>query len=139
MVTPVYENVDAPDPLLLSGGVCRQLGIVQYHPSVRPRSTVQGKLSSPDGAVTPVSTQTTPLDTGGGTLHSNTRQEPPSGMNPRSLSVINTAKGSNNPPRASRVSTAGVPGHEDQETVITYQEAGMVRVAIPPTQWTDGS
>ena len=32
--TPVYVKMDAPDPLLLSEGVCRQLGIVSYHPSL---------------------------------------------------------------------------------------------------------
>ena len=30
MVTPIYVKMDAPDPLLLSEGVCRQLGIVCY-------------------------------------------------------------------------------------------------------------
>ena len=32
--TPVYVKMDAPDSLLLSEGVCRQLGIVSYHPSL---------------------------------------------------------------------------------------------------------
>ena len=32
--TPVYVKMDAPEPLLLSEGVCRQLGIVSYHPSL---------------------------------------------------------------------------------------------------------
>ena len=34
--TPVYVKVDAHDPLLLSEGVCRQLGIIVYHPDVVP-------------------------------------------------------------------------------------------------------
>ena len=34
MRTPVYVKMDAPDQLLLSEGVCRQLGIISYHPSV---------------------------------------------------------------------------------------------------------
>ena len=34
MTTPVYIKMDAHDQLLLSEGVCRQLGIVHYHPSV---------------------------------------------------------------------------------------------------------
>lgn len=34
MVTPVYIKMDAHDQLLLSEGVCRQLGILQYHPQV---------------------------------------------------------------------------------------------------------
>ena len=35
MKTTVYIKMDAPDQLLLSEGVCRQLGIVTYHPSLR--------------------------------------------------------------------------------------------------------
>ena len=34
MKTPVYVKMDAPDQLLLSEGVCRQLGIVSYHKDV---------------------------------------------------------------------------------------------------------
>ena len=34
MQTPVYIKMDAPDELLLSEGVCRQLGIVTYHKDV---------------------------------------------------------------------------------------------------------
>ena len=34
MRTPVYVKMDAPESLLLSEGVCRQLGIVSYHPSL---------------------------------------------------------------------------------------------------------
>ena len=34
MRTPVYVKMDARDPLLLSEGVCHQLGIIRYHPSV---------------------------------------------------------------------------------------------------------
>ena len=34
MSTPVYVKMDAEDQLLLSEGVCRQLGIVSYHPNV---------------------------------------------------------------------------------------------------------
>ena len=34
MQTPVYIKMDAPDQLLLSEGVCRQLGIVTYHQDV---------------------------------------------------------------------------------------------------------
>jgi len=32
--TPVYVKIDAHDDLLLSEGLCRQLGIVKYHPKV---------------------------------------------------------------------------------------------------------
>ena len=36
MRTPVYVKTDAHEQLLLSEGVCRQLGILQYHPDVEP-------------------------------------------------------------------------------------------------------
>ena len=36
MTTPVYIKFDAHDQLLLSEGVCRQLGIITYHPSAEP-------------------------------------------------------------------------------------------------------
>ena len=35
ITTPVYINMEAHDPLLLSEGVCCQLGIISYHPEVR--------------------------------------------------------------------------------------------------------
>ena len=34
MCTPVYIKMDSHEQLLLSEGVCRQLGILTYHPSV---------------------------------------------------------------------------------------------------------
>ena len=34
--TAVYVKMDAPKQLLLSEGVCRQLGILIYHPDVQP-------------------------------------------------------------------------------------------------------
>ena len=39
MRTPEYIKMDAHDQLLLSEGVCRQLGIVSYHPDVRAAKT----------------------------------------------------------------------------------------------------
>eukprot|EP00731_Ephydatia_muelleri_P011030 Em0005g1616a len=36
MNTPVYVKMDAPEQLLLSEGVCRQLGVISYHPEVHP-------------------------------------------------------------------------------------------------------
>ena len=35
MRTPVYIKMDAHDQLLLSEGVCQQLGILTYHPDVQ--------------------------------------------------------------------------------------------------------
>ena len=34
MRTPIYIKMDAPEPLLLSEGVCRQLGLISYHPDL---------------------------------------------------------------------------------------------------------
>ena len=34
--TPVYIQMDSPTPLLLSEGVCCQLGFIMYHPDVQP-------------------------------------------------------------------------------------------------------
>ena len=39
LTTMVYVKMDAIDQLLLSEGVCRQLGIVTYHPSLISRKT----------------------------------------------------------------------------------------------------
>ena len=34
--TTIYVKMEIPNPLLLSQAVCGQLGIVQYHPNVKP-------------------------------------------------------------------------------------------------------
>ena len=36
MRTPVYVKMDVPEQLLLSKGVCRQLGLITYHDKVHP-------------------------------------------------------------------------------------------------------
>ena len=36
MKTPIYLKMDAKESLLLSEGVCHQLGIISYHPQVTP-------------------------------------------------------------------------------------------------------
>ena len=43
LATTVYVNMDAMDQLLLSKGVCRQLGIVTYHPSLASAKTPKSK------------------------------------------------------------------------------------------------
>ena len=49
MKTMVYIKMDAPDELLLSKGVCRQLGIVTYHPSLhQPDHTPSSPVSEPE-------------------------------------------------------------------------------------------
>ena len=39
MKTPIYLKMDAKEQLLLCEGVCRQLGIISYHPQVTPGDT----------------------------------------------------------------------------------------------------
>ena len=41
ITTTVYIKMDAVDQLLLSEGVCRQLGIVMYHTSVVPQTDTE--------------------------------------------------------------------------------------------------
>ena len=41
MNTPIYVKMDAHDDLLLSEGVCRHLGIIVYHPSVKSQGNNQ--------------------------------------------------------------------------------------------------
>ena len=55
MCTPVYIKMDIQDQLLLAEGVCRQLGIVNYHPEVetwRGGSKGRDNSNSSDGIVT---------------------------------------------------------------------------------------
>lgn len=44
MSTSVYVKMDTCDQLLLAEGVCRQLGIISYHPDVRPWNKDNGEL-----------------------------------------------------------------------------------------------
>ena len=41
---PVYVKHDAKDSLLLSEGVCRQLGILTYHPAIQHLKRIRQKL-----------------------------------------------------------------------------------------------
>ncbi len=50
MNTPVYVKMDAPEPLLLSEGICRQLGIVSYHPSLGREPTEEAAVNSTTAA-----------------------------------------------------------------------------------------
>ena len=43
MCTPVFIKMDARDPLLVSEGVCRQLGIISYHQDVVPQKETKPK------------------------------------------------------------------------------------------------
>ena len=60
MRTPVYVKMDAPEQLLLSEGVCRQLGIITYHTEVQAVGRVKAdqpvqisKNAKEDGCVVP--------------------------------------------------------------------------------------
>ena len=46
MTTPIYVKMDAPEELLLSEGVCRQLSIISYHPEVQTSATAKPTTSS---------------------------------------------------------------------------------------------
>ena len=48
MNTPVYVKVNAHEPLLLSEGVCRQMGIISYHPEVKPRKAGHDDCPEPE-------------------------------------------------------------------------------------------
>ena len=50
--TRVYVKMDAHDELLLSEGVCRQLGIISYHPDVKVRSGPQHKVNDEEQPAT---------------------------------------------------------------------------------------
>lgn len=56
MRTPVYIKTDAPDQLLLSEGVCHQLGIISYHKDIqewrgRDKDTSRGEAGATVPAV----------------------------------------------------------------------------------------
>ena len=46
MCAPVYVKMDAQDPLLLSAGVCRELGIITYHPRIELPTVQKSKEKS---------------------------------------------------------------------------------------------
>ena len=48
LTTPVYIKMDAPTQLLLSEGVCRQLGILSYHPSIPVSAELAVVLKTPN-------------------------------------------------------------------------------------------
>ena len=47
MNTPIYVKMDAKEDLLVSEGVCRQLGIVTYHPEVSPMTKGVSREQAP--------------------------------------------------------------------------------------------
>ena len=53
MCTPVYIKTNAHEQLLLSEGVCRQLGILQYHPDVEPWRGGRKRNQTPTGTSVP--------------------------------------------------------------------------------------
>ena len=52
LVTPIYIKMDAHDQLLLSEGVCSQLGILEYHKNVWPGRELVTDVTSSETAVT---------------------------------------------------------------------------------------
>ena len=43
--TTIYVKMEAPNPLLLSDAVCRQLGIIQHHPNVKPLNVEESETA----------------------------------------------------------------------------------------------
>ncbi len=54
LTTPVYLKMDSPDRLLLSEGVCRQLGIIVYNNEVCSVKTNSGKTAPRDKSLSTV-------------------------------------------------------------------------------------
>ena len=52
MKTAIYIKMDAHDQLLLSEGVCRQLGIISYHPDVQAGQSKESPSTGAAGAPT---------------------------------------------------------------------------------------
>ena len=59
MRTPVYIKADAPEQLLLGEGVCRQLQIISYHPSIFNRKGKRREAGSPEDMPVPARSQHT--------------------------------------------------------------------------------
>lgn len=53
MRTPIYLKMDAPDQLLLSEGVCRQLDILTYHNDVERWQGRHEEAARSSGKVSP--------------------------------------------------------------------------------------
>ena len=52
MHTAIYVKMDAFDDLLLSEGLCHQLGIVEYHPQVdASKPNGDGEVEAPPSAL----------------------------------------------------------------------------------------
>ena len=49
MTTQVYVKMNAKEQLLLSEGACHQLGILSYHPDVKPCKVIKGDQASAEG------------------------------------------------------------------------------------------
>ena len=45
MHTAIYVKIDAHDQLLLSDGVCHQLGVISYHDNVEPWRRTAGRTT----------------------------------------------------------------------------------------------
>ena len=60
MRSPVYVKHDAPEQLLLSEGVCRQLQIIRYHPDIVMHNT-HNRIGRKKRTTTPANTKTTPI------------------------------------------------------------------------------
>lgn len=120
MLTPVYLKMDAHDSLLLSEGVCRQLKIVTYHPSIEV-----WQASKKSASVVPC-IQATPDAPGGTSTSSVPGEETPTSSAPKVGSVrVKLVKATRILPQKSQLVTIQVEQESDLE-----QEQGLDQVLL---------
>ena len=132
IVTPVYIKMDTNEPLLLSEGVCHQLGIVQYHPqvSVHPLKERQRVASTQESSAKLGDSQPGP------TLSEQS-------VNSNSISTVKLVRSLRLPPGHCAVVPVQVEGHGDLcgrlqllEPNLSFCERSQLE--IPPTllEWS---
>ena len=76
MCSPVYIKADAHEQLLHSEGVCRQLGILEYHTSVEPWRGGRKQDQSETHANVPSRPEISTLDGSRQTSHTDVQDQP---------------------------------------------------------------
>ena len=136
MVTPIYVKMDAPDPLLLSEGVCRQLGVVCYHDNVHPLpvKSVKEKLSKQErsvgveshtGKLTPLPAKDVvpPSSSGGTPPIQNAQREEPAEGRPEEVEMA----------ARQEKSSQTIPADHSPETVLETAKTSAIQ-KVPRTQ-----
>ena len=75
MCTPIYIKADAHEQLLLSEGVCRQLGILQYHTNVEPWRGGKKRNQSTTSATVPSHPEKSTCDGSKRTSHTDAQDQ----------------------------------------------------------------